>query len=265
MSLAEAGAAAGAMVLLTGRLRGLAGSAGGLYESSLYLEDYTTFVEAAPRIEAARPTRRRPPTRRRSRRADRAASPTRAAPSRACRRDARAAARRGRRAGRARTARARRRSPSCWPGSTRRRPGRSPGTASTSATLDPDERPRRGRRDLPGLRPLPADRRTTTSRSATAAAFEDVARGRARRARRRHARAARRRCRTATRRCSAPSTSAAATCRAASGSASRWRARSSATRPFVILDEPTASLDPRAEADLYASMRATCSPTAACC
>jgi ATP-binding cassette subfamily B protein len=60
MSLSEAGAAAGGMVLLTGRLQGLATSAGGLYESSLYLEDFSTFVEAASRIEAARPTRRAP-------------------------------------------------------------------------------------------------------------------------------------------------------------------------------------------------------------
>src|SRR3954471_21492285 len=56
MSLSEAGSAAGAMLLLTGRLRTLSSGAGGLYESSLYLEDYSTFVAARPRIEAARPT-----------------------------------------------------------------------------------------------------------------------------------------------------------------------------------------------------------------
>jgi ATP-binding cassette subfamily B protein len=56
MSLSEAGSAAGAMLLLTGRLRVLSSGAGGLYESSLYLEDYSTFVAARPRIEAARPT-----------------------------------------------------------------------------------------------------------------------------------------------------------------------------------------------------------------
>jgi len=55
MSLAAAGSAASAMVLLTGRLRGLAGSSAGLYENSLYLEDYVNFVAAAPRLEAARP------------------------------------------------------------------------------------------------------------------------------------------------------------------------------------------------------------------
>jgi ATP-binding cassette subfamily B protein len=57
MSLSAAGSAAGAMVLLTGRLQGLATSAGGLYESSLYLEDFTSFVAGAEKLKAARPTR----------------------------------------------------------------------------------------------------------------------------------------------------------------------------------------------------------------
>jgi ATP-binding cassette subfamily B protein len=57
MSLADAGSAAAAMILLTGQLRGVAGNASGLYESSLYLEDYSSFVAAAPKIHAARPTR----------------------------------------------------------------------------------------------------------------------------------------------------------------------------------------------------------------
>jgi ATP-binding cassette, subfamily B, bacterial len=61
MSLSEAGSAAGAMILLTGRLRALSSGAGSLYESSLYLEDYSTFVAARPRIESARPTRPAPP------------------------------------------------------------------------------------------------------------------------------------------------------------------------------------------------------------
>src|SRR4029079_1811962 len=60
MSLSEAGAAVTGMVLLSGRLRGLASGAGGLYESSLYLEDYTSFVAAAPRIAAARPAAEAP-------------------------------------------------------------------------------------------------------------------------------------------------------------------------------------------------------------
>src|SRR5947209_4090939 len=57
ISLAAAGSAASAMVLLTGRLRGLAGNSAGLYESSLYLEDYASFAEEAQAIETARPTR----------------------------------------------------------------------------------------------------------------------------------------------------------------------------------------------------------------
>ena len=61
MSLSEAGTAAGAMILLSGRLRTFAHSAGSLYEGSLYLDDYSSFVAAAPRIEAARPTAAAPP------------------------------------------------------------------------------------------------------------------------------------------------------------------------------------------------------------
>ena len=56
MSLSAAGSAAGAMILLSGQLRNLAGNTAGLYEGSLFLEDYASFVEAAPRIEAARST-----------------------------------------------------------------------------------------------------------------------------------------------------------------------------------------------------------------
>jgi ATP-binding cassette, subfamily B, bacterial len=60
MSLAAAGSAAAAMILLTGRLRALATSSAGLYESSLYLEDYTSFVAARPRFEASRPSQPAP-------------------------------------------------------------------------------------------------------------------------------------------------------------------------------------------------------------
>jgi ATP-binding cassette, subfamily B, bacterial len=60
MSLAAAGSAAGALILLMGRLRALAASSAGLYESSLYLEDYTSFVAARPKIEASRPSRPAP-------------------------------------------------------------------------------------------------------------------------------------------------------------------------------------------------------------
>jgi ATP-binding cassette subfamily B protein len=55
MTLAAAGTAAGAMVLLGGRLNGLAGGSAGLYENSLYLEDYLTFVTAGERPDSVRP------------------------------------------------------------------------------------------------------------------------------------------------------------------------------------------------------------------
>ena len=54
MSEASAGAAAAAVILLTGRLRGLAGGANSLYESSLFLEDFTGFVDARPGLAAWR-------------------------------------------------------------------------------------------------------------------------------------------------------------------------------------------------------------------
>jgi ATP-binding cassette subfamily B protein len=54
MSISAAGSAAGAMVLLSGRLHGVAGSSAGLYENSLYLEDYVNFVNSAPAGDSAR-------------------------------------------------------------------------------------------------------------------------------------------------------------------------------------------------------------------
>jgi ATP-binding cassette subfamily B protein len=48
MDLAEAGAAAAAIALLGQRLQALGGSAGSLYESALFMEDFTSFVEAVP-------------------------------------------------------------------------------------------------------------------------------------------------------------------------------------------------------------------------
>ena len=45
IALADAGAAAAAMILLAQRLRGLAGGANSLYESSLFIEDFTEFVD----------------------------------------------------------------------------------------------------------------------------------------------------------------------------------------------------------------------------
>ena len=55
MTVASASAAAGAVLVLAQRLQGLASSAGTLYESALFLEDFTTFVDAAPALEEARP------------------------------------------------------------------------------------------------------------------------------------------------------------------------------------------------------------------
>ena len=60
MSVADAGTAAGGMVMLSGRLRGLAGGAGSIYEAALYLEDYVSFVNEVPRLKAARSTRPAP-------------------------------------------------------------------------------------------------------------------------------------------------------------------------------------------------------------
>jgi ATP-binding cassette subfamily B protein len=50
MSLPSAGAAAVAVLLLGQRLQALASSAGAIYESALFLEDFTTFVDAMPRV-----------------------------------------------------------------------------------------------------------------------------------------------------------------------------------------------------------------------
>lgn len=51
IGVADAGAVAGAVVLLSGRLDALAGSAGSLYESSLFIEDFTSFVADLPDLE----------------------------------------------------------------------------------------------------------------------------------------------------------------------------------------------------------------------
>jgi ATP-binding cassette subfamily B protein len=56
MELAEAGAAAAAIVLLGQRLQALLGSAGTLYESALFMEDFTDFVDTLPATFAARAT-----------------------------------------------------------------------------------------------------------------------------------------------------------------------------------------------------------------
>lgn len=52
MEVAAAGAAAAAIVLLGQRLRSLAGGANSIYESSLFLEDFTTFLDLLPRTRS---------------------------------------------------------------------------------------------------------------------------------------------------------------------------------------------------------------------
>ncbi len=56
LTLASAGAAAGAIVLLGQRLQALTSGAGAIYESALFLEDFTGFVDMMPALRAARPT-----------------------------------------------------------------------------------------------------------------------------------------------------------------------------------------------------------------
>jgi ATP-binding cassette subfamily B protein len=53
---ASAGAAAGAIVLLAQRFHGLGGTSGSMYESTLYMQDFTTFVDRLPELREARPT-----------------------------------------------------------------------------------------------------------------------------------------------------------------------------------------------------------------
>jgi ATP-binding cassette, subfamily B, bacterial len=56
LSVGDAAVAVGAVVLLAGQVRGLVGSSGSLYEGALFLEDFTRFVARRPRDkEVARP------------------------------------------------------------------------------------------------------------------------------------------------------------------------------------------------------------------
>ena len=48
LSTADAGAAAAALLLIAQRLSAVAGGSGMLYESALFMEDYTTFIDAQP-------------------------------------------------------------------------------------------------------------------------------------------------------------------------------------------------------------------------
>jgi ATP-binding cassette subfamily B protein len=56
IQLAAAGAAAGAIVLLAQRMHGLGGSSGQMYENALYMQDFTTFVDRLPELRKSRPT-----------------------------------------------------------------------------------------------------------------------------------------------------------------------------------------------------------------
>jgi ATP-binding cassette, subfamily B, bacterial len=55
IALAEAGTAAAAVFLLGERLTNAVASAGQLYESSLFIEDFTSFVALRPEVDARRP------------------------------------------------------------------------------------------------------------------------------------------------------------------------------------------------------------------
>jgi ATP-binding cassette, subfamily B, bacterial len=55
IGLAEAGTAAGAVFVLGERLMNAVFAAGMLYESSLFIEDFTSFVAMAPEVQASRP------------------------------------------------------------------------------------------------------------------------------------------------------------------------------------------------------------------
>ncbi len=56
MTVAGAAAAAVAIQQLNGRLSSIVYNANGLYESALFLEDFSSFLALAPQVEAARPT-----------------------------------------------------------------------------------------------------------------------------------------------------------------------------------------------------------------
>ena len=56
MSLAGAGAAAAALLVLSSQLQGLAGGIGALYESALYIQDFNSFVDLIPALDGDRST-----------------------------------------------------------------------------------------------------------------------------------------------------------------------------------------------------------------
>jgi len=56
LAVAAAGAAAGAIVLLAQRVHGVGSSSGSMYENTLYMQDFTTFVDRLPELRRTRPT-----------------------------------------------------------------------------------------------------------------------------------------------------------------------------------------------------------------
>ncbi|MDQ3895973.1 MAG: ABC transporter ATP-binding protein/permease [Actinomycetota bacterium] len=61
MSLSELGAAVGGLLLLSGRLAGVAAGAGALYESALFVDDYESFLKLVPPARSDDPTGERLP------------------------------------------------------------------------------------------------------------------------------------------------------------------------------------------------------------
>ena len=55
ISASAAGAAAGAVVMLAQRIHGLGGASGSMYENTLYMQDFTTFVDQLPALRRSRP------------------------------------------------------------------------------------------------------------------------------------------------------------------------------------------------------------------
>ena len=55
IQVAEAATAAGAIVLLAERVHGIGGTSGSLYESTLYMEDFTNFVDRSSEIKRSAP------------------------------------------------------------------------------------------------------------------------------------------------------------------------------------------------------------------
>jgi ATP-binding cassette subfamily B protein len=56
LSVAAAGAAAGAILLLAQRVHGVGSNSGSLYENTLYMQDFANFVDRIPEIHQSRPT-----------------------------------------------------------------------------------------------------------------------------------------------------------------------------------------------------------------